>query len=184
MGRSILRRDETTLADHFAKAGYTTGIFGKWHLGDNFPYRVQDRGWHRSLVLGGGGIGQTPDAWGNTYFDDVYLRDGKSQKQKGYCTDVFFDAAIDFIDRALKNRSQAPFLCYIPTNAPHGPYNVASKYVKPYRDAGVPEQRARFYGMITNIDENVGRLLAKLKEWKIEDDTIVLFTTDNGTAAG
>jgi arylsulfatase A-like enzyme len=184
MGRSLLRRDEVTLADHFAKADYHTGIFGKWHLGDNYPYRARDRGWQKSLVIGGGGIGHAPDAWGNTYFDDVYRRDGKPQKQKGYCTDVFVSAAIDFIDRSLKHRKAAPFFCYVPTNAAHAPYHVAQKYSKPYRDKGVPQARANFYGMITNLDENVGRLLAKLKEWKIEDNTLVIFMTDNGTAEG
>jgi arylsulfatase A-like enzyme len=180
MGRSILRRDETTLADHLGRAGYRTGIFGKWHLGDNYPYRVQDRGWQVSLVHGGGGVGQTPDAWGNSYFDDTYLRNGMPQKQKGYCTDVFFATALDFIAR----HRDRPFFCYLATNAPHGPYNVAPRYSKYYRDRGVPEQRTRFYGMIENIDENVGRLLAKLKEWKLEDDTLLVFMTDNGTAAG
>jgi arylsulfatase A-like enzyme len=179
-GRSLLRRDETTLADHFSRAGYRTGIFGKWHLGDNYPYRAQDRGWQESLVLGGGGVGQTPDAWGNNYFDDTFRHNGRLMKQKGYCTDVFFTAALDFID---KHRA-GPFFCYLPTNAPHAPYNVAPKYSKPYLDRGVPVQRARFYGMIENIDENVGRLLAKLKEWKLEENTIVLFLTDNGSAAG
>ncbi len=180
MGRSILRRDEVTLANLFAATGYRTGLFGKWHLGDNYPYRPQDRGFDEVLTLGGGGIGNTPDAWGNNYFDDTLRHNGVLQKYKGYCTDVFYDAALQFIERNKKE----PFFCYIPSNAPHAPYNVADKYSKPYLDQGVPAPRAQFFGMITNIDENVGRLLARLRELGLEDNTIVIFMTDNGTAVG
>jgi len=180
MGRSLLRADEVTVADVFAAAGYRTAIFGKWHLGDNYPFRVQDRGFQESIVHGGGGVGQTPDFWGNDYFDDTYWHNGVPKPYKGYCTDVFFDGAMRFIE-ANKDR---PFFVYIPTNAPHGPYNVAEKYSKPYADAGVPANRARFYGMITNIDENVGRLQKRLKELGLEENTIFIFMTDNGTSAG
>ena len=180
MGRSILRRDEVTLANLFAAMGYRTGLFGKWHLGDNFPNRPQDRGFHETLTFGGGGIGNTPDVWGNNYFNDVLRHNGELKKQTGYCTDVFFDAALKFIE---KNKDE-PFLCYIATNAPHAPYNVAEKYGKPYVDKGVPAPRAQFYGMIANIDENVGRLLARLQELGLDEDTIVIFMTDNGTAIG
>jgi arylsulfatase A-like enzyme len=180
MGRSILRRDEVTLANLFAAMGYRTGLFGKWHLGDNYPYRPQDRGFQETLTFGGGGIGNTPDAWGNNYFNDTLRHNGELKKYTGYCTDVFFDAALQFIER----NKDGPFLCYIPTNAPHAPYNVAAQYSRPYADQGVPSPRAQFYGMIANIDENVGRLLARLRELGLEDDTIVIFMTDNGTAAG
>ncbi|HXG10765.1 MAG TPA: arylsulfatase [Gemmataceae bacterium] len=180
MGRSLLRRDEVTMADVFAANGYRTGLFGKWHLGDNYPYRPQDRGFHEVLTHGGGGIGQTPDFWGNDYFDDVLLHNGRRQQFSGYCTDVFFAAAMQFI---ADNRDR-PFFCYLATNAPHAPYHVADKYSQPYLDRGVPEQRARFYGMITNIDENVGRLLDRLRALGLEENTLVLFMTDNGTAAG
>jgi arylsulfatase A-like enzyme len=180
MGRSLLRRDEVTMADTFAAQGYRTGIFGKWHLGDNYPYRPQDRGFHEVLTFGGGGIGNTPDGWGNNYFDDTLRHNGQLKKYQGYCTDVFFAAALEFIER---NRD-GPFFCYLPTNAPHAPYNVAEKYSKPYVDKGVPQPRAQFYGMIANIDENVGRLLARLQELGLENNTIVIFMTDNGTAAG
>jgi len=180
MGRSILREDEVTMADVFAAAGYRTGIFGKWHLGDNYPYRPQDRGFAETLVHRGGGVGQTPDHWGNDYFDDTYLRNGRPEKATGYCTDVFFKAAIDFIE-ANKNR---PFFCYLPTNAPHSPYNVADKYSRPYRDKGVKGPRANFYGMVTNIDENVGRLVRRLEALGLAHNTVLIFMTDNGTAAG
>ena len=178
MGRSLMRRDEVTMTDVFSANGYRTGIFGKWHLGDNYPYRPQDRGFQEVLIHGGGGVGQGPDYWGNDYFDDTYLHNGKAQKFEGYCTDVWFDGALKFIE-ANKDR---PFFCYIPTNAPHGPYNVADKYSKPYRDKGVPDRQADFYGMIANIDQNVGRLVARLKELDLQENTILIFMTDNGTS--
>jgi arylsulfatase A-like enzyme len=178
MGRSILRRDERTMADVFAANGYKTGMFGKWHLGDNYPYRPEDRGFGEVLTHGGGGIGNTPDYWGNNYFDDTLRHNGAWEKQMGYCTDVFFSAATKFIE----SNKDAPFFCYLATNAPHAPYNVAEKYSKPYVDLGVPQPRANFYGMIACIDENLGRLMTRLKELGIEENTIVLFMTDNGSA--
>lgn len=180
MGRSLMRANEVTLADLFRAAGYRTGIFGKWHLGDNYPLRPQDRGFDEVLVHGGGGVGQTPDYWGNDYFDDTYFHNGTPHHYAGYCTDVWFDAALQFIE-AHRDR---PFFAYIPTNAPHGPYLVAEKYSQPYHDMGIPSPRAEFYGMITNADENVARLRAKLHELDLEDNTILIFMTDNGTAAG
>jgi arylsulfatase A-like enzyme len=177
MGRSLLRKDEVTMADVFAAGGYRTGIFGKWHLGDNYPFRPQDRGFEDVLVHGGGGIGNTQDYWGNDYFDDTYFRDGKPEKFTGYCTDVWFAEAMKFIE-ANKER---PFFCYLPTNAPHGPFRVPDKYSQPYWGKGV---KALFCGMIANIDENMGRLMDKLKELGIEDNTILMFMTDNGTSGG
>ncbi len=178
-GRSLLRRDEISLADVFRANGYRTGIFGKWHLGDNYPYRPQDRGFDEAVVHGGGGIGQTPDYWGNDYFDDTYYNKGTAEPHEGYCTDVWFRLGMDFITR----NQDTPFFCYIPTNAPHGPFQVDDAYADLYRDTE-PEERARFYGMITNIDENVGRLRAFLEEAGLADNTILIFMTDNGTAAG
>ncbi|MBN2592695.1 MAG: arylsulfatase [Sedimentisphaerales bacterium] len=178
MGRSLLGRDEVTMADVFSASGYSTAIFGKWHLGDNYPYRPKDRGFQDVLIHGGGGVGQGPDYWGNDYFDDTYFHNGRPEKFEGYCTDIWFDGALKFIE-ANKNR---PFFCYIPTNAPHGPYNVADKYSKPYRDKGVKDSQANFYGMITNIDENMGRLMHRLKELDLVENTILIFMTDNGTS--
>lgn len=180
MGRSLMYRDEVTLADLFNRAGYRTAMFGKWHLGDNFPLRPQDRGFQETLWHGGGGIGQTPDHWGNDYYDDTYWHNGRAEAFKGYCTDVFFEQAMRFI---TANRSQ-PFFAYVATNVPHSPFTVPEKYRKPYTDRGVPKPMDSFYGMIENMDENVGRLLARVRELGLAENTIVIWTTDNGTAAG
>ncbi|WP_168566004.1 arylsulfatase [Crateriforma spongiae] len=175
-GRSILRHNETTLADRFRDAGYRTGIFGKWHLGDAYPYRPQDRGFDETLIHGGGGIGQNPDYWGNTYFDDHYCRDGRWEKFNGYCTDVWFREATQFIER---NQSE-PFFCYLPLNAPHFWYRVPDRYAEPYLELGMEELRARFFGMIACIDANLGQLRDRLGELGIADNTILIFMNDNG----
>lgn len=180
-GRSLLRESETTMAEIFAENGYATGIFGKWHLGDNYPFRPQDRGFQETLILGGGGIGQGPDYWNNDYFDDTYLHNGQPKKFTGYCTDVWFENAIDFIDK--HSESEIPFFCYLATNAPHDPFYVGNNYVAPFKDNGEiasPE----FYGMISNLDENLGKLLNYLKRNNLEENTLLLFMTDNGTSGG
>jgi arylsulfatase A-like enzyme len=180
MGRSLMYADEVTLAEVLSQAGYRTGIFGKWHLGDNYPLRPQDRGFDEVLVHGGGGVGQTPDYWGNDYFDDTYFHNGRAEKQSGYCTNVFFDAAMAFIER----HRERPFFVYLPTNVAHSPNNVDDAYSKPYRDRGVAGPMANFYGMIENLDENVGRLRQRLTDLELADNTILIFMTDNGTAGG
>jgi len=180
IGRHFLADDETTMADVFRRAGYATAIFGKWHLGDNYPFRPQDRGFGEVLIHGGGGVGQGPDFWGNDYFDDTYFHNGRPEKFTGYCTDVWFGEATKWIE-AHRDR---PFFCYLTTNAPHGPYNVAEKYWKPFAERGVKESQARFYGMIVNIDENMGRLRVRLHQLGLAENTILLFMTDNGTSAG
>ena len=177
-GRSMLDPNELTLAETFKANGYRTAMFGKWHLGDAHPLRPQDQGFDVAVHHGGGGVGQTPDYWGNDYFDDTYWRNGVPEKFEGYCTDVWFQEASSFI---RKNKDQ-PFFTYISTNAPHGPFLVDEKYAQPYRSAGAAT--SRFLGMIANIDENLGKLMKLLAELELEDDTILIFTTDNGTAAG
>ena len=178
-GRSILRKDEVTVADVFSANGYQTGMFGKWHLGDNYPYRPQDRGFGTVVAHKGGGVGQTPDHWGNNYFDDTYFHNGDPVAHTGYCTDVWFDEALRFIE----SNAGGPFFAYISTNAPHSPYLVDDRYKHPYLDNPDIVQPA-FYGMISNIDENFGRLRKRLSELGLEDNTILVFMTDNGSSGG
>ncbi|MEI6240533.1 MAG: sulfatase-like hydrolase/transferase [Planctomycetia bacterium] len=194
--RERLALSATTLPQLLKTVGYATGIFGKWHLGDEDAYQPGKRGFDRVFIHGGGGIGQSysgscGDAPGNTYFDPVIRSDGTFVKTKGYCTDVFFDAALEWLD--AKRKADAPFFCYLATNAPHAPYDCPPGSDVPFlaslEAAGVENEKqraeiAKFYGMIENIDTNFGRLLAKLDEWGIAEDTLVVFTTDNGTAAG
>jgi arylsulfatase A-like enzyme len=181
MGASSLNGDEVTLADVFKENGYKTGMFGKWHLGDNHPSLPNDKGFEEAFYLGGGGVGQTPDYWNNDYFDDTYMRNGKPEKVNGYCSDVWFSEAIKFIE----NKKDEPFLCYLSLNAPHSPYNVPEEYYNIYKEeTTILESQKRFYGMITNIDDNFSKLLAKLDELNIADNTILIFTTDNGSSNG
>lgn len=179
-GRSLMDKSYKTIADLFEENGYSTGFFGKWHLGDNYPYRPQDRGFQEVIRLGGGGIGNIPDYFGNTYFDDHYEHNGVWEQYEGYCTDVFFSEALKFIKKNIDEKQ--PFFAYIPTNAPHLPYVVAEEYRKMYPEieSGLQE----FYGMITNIDDNIGRLRTCLKKWEAENNTILIFMTDNGSARG
>jgi arylsulfatase A-like enzyme len=180
-GRSMLHVDETTLAELFRARGYRTGLFGKWHLGDNYPFRPMDRGFEHVVAHKGGGVGQTPDFWGNCYFDDTYFHNGSPVEHTGYCTDVWFDEAMRWIDHI----GDEPFFCYLATNAPHGPYLVDEEYSAPYQaleDKGTIRSAA-FYGMIANIDENLGRLRAHLVGRGLAENTIVMFMTDNGSSA-
>jgi arylsulfatase B len=180
MGRSMLRENEVTLGQLFHDAGYRTGMFGKWHLGDNFPYRPEDRGFDEVHRHGGGGVGQTPDYWDNAYFDGAYWHNGKIEPADGFCTDVFFDSAKRFI--ADQQDAGQPFLAYIAPNAPHGPMHCPPQYSAPYEAQGT--HVANFYGMIANIDHNVGQLREFLQQRGLAENTIFIFTTDNGTSSG
>ncbi|MEW4486836.1 arylsulfatase [Thalassoglobus sp. JC818] len=181
MGRSMLRENEVTMGQIFKDNGYATGMFGKWHLGDNAPYRPEDRGYTEVLRHGGGGVGQTPDYWDNAYFDGSYWHNGEVEPAEGFCTDVFFEAAMDFIDE--ESSAGRPFLAYIATNAPHGPMHSPEEYSAPYaglNDVGLEN----FFGMIANIDYNVDRLRSFLDEKNLTENTIFIFTTDNGSSSG
>ncbi|MCM2373447.1 arylsulfatase [Aporhodopirellula aestuarii] len=179
-GRSLMHPDEVTIANIFDAAGYATGMIGKWHLGDNAPHRPQDRGfqdvvWHRS-----GEVGQASDYWGNDYFDDTYERNGSMERFEGYCTDVWFSESIRFIE---ENRHR-PFFLYLATNAPHRPYLVDPQWSEPYRGIANWSDGDQFYGMIANVDHNLGVLRERLEALGLAENTILVFMTDNGTECG
>jgi arylsulfatase A-like enzyme len=180
MGRSMLRENEVTMGQVFKDAGYATGMFGKWHLGDNYPYRPEDRGYTEVMRHGGGGVGQTPDYWDNAYFDGSYWHNGTPTPVEGFCTDVFFDYAQKFM--LQQKEAGKPFLAYIATNAPHGPMHSPESFSAPYADLNTG--LANFYGMIANIDHNVGELREFLEVEGLAENTIFIFTTDNGSSSG
>jgi arylsulfatase A-like enzyme len=179
LGRSMMRHDLPTMAEIFAAGGYRTGHFGKWHLGDSYPHRPQDRGFQETVHHGAWGITSIADHFGNDYYDDTYRHNGKREKYTGYCTDVWFDEAMKYMRK--RQAAGEPFFVYLPTNCPHSPHWVAEKYAAPYKRKGLP---APFFGQIANIDENMGRLIAMLDETKLAEDTILIFMTDNGTVRG
>jgi arylsulfatase A-like enzyme len=174
-----------TVAEVLKKAGYTTGIFGKWHLGEADAYQPGSRGFDEVFIHGAGGIGQRfdgaqGDVPGNKYFDPTIRHNGTFVKTSGYCTDVFFGQALGWI----KEQKEKPFFAYVALNAPHGPFVVGEKYSAMYKDKVKDKNGAAFLGMITNIDENVGLVMEKLDEWGIADNTLLIFTTDNGSSKG
>lgn len=198
-GGAMMASKEVTIAEMLKTAGYATGIFGKWHLGDNYPMRPCDQGFDESVIHLSGGMGQPGDftTWprlDSSYFDPVLWHNGKTQKYKGYCSDIFSGEAIRFIE----SNKDHPFFCYLAFNAPHTPLQVPEEYYNIYREldpsAGFgndkrpfpvmnekdKEDARRVYAMVTNIDDNVGRLIKKLEELKISEKTIVVFMTDNG----
>jgi len=176
LGRAMMDPEEVTLAEILRDAGYRTGLFGKWHLGDNYPMRAMDKGFEEALGHNGGGMCQPADFEGNTYFDPVLWHNGKQEQHTGYCTDIFGDAAVEFIEK----HKDEPFFVYLSTNAPHSPLQIGDEWADSYREMGLNDTFARVYGMIENIDHNVGKLLDKLDELAIAENTIVIFMGDNG----
>ena len=174
-GGAKMHGEEVTIAERLREAGYRTGLFGKWHLGDNYPMRPMDQGFEESLWHKSGGIGQSPDA-PNSYFNPHLWRNGQREQAEGYCTDVFFREAMRF----MTEHRDEPFFIYIPTNAPHTPLEIADEYWKPYADAGLDETTARVYGMVENIDVNVRLLTERLTELDLNENTYVIFLSDNG----
>lgn len=197
-GGAIMSNNETTIAEILREANYATGIFGKWHLGDNYPFRPSEQGFDESLIHLAGGIGQVGDFTnyfkGDTsYFDPILWKNNKQNQYEGYCSDIFAENAIEFIE---KNKNNS-FFCYLSFNAPHTPLQVPEKYYNMYKDLNPElgfsddlsdfrmnekdkEDARKIYGMVTNIDDNVGKVINKLKELKIEEETIIIFMTDNG----
>lgn len=196
--RERLAPSATTLPELLRAAGYRTGIFGKWHLGDEEDRQPGKRGFERAVIHGAGGIGQSypgscGDVPGNRYLDPVVRADGTFEQARGYCTDVFFDAALEWIGAVRAEERPRPFFCLVTPNAPHEPLDCppgsdaaprARLEAAGSLDAARRERVARFYGMIENIDTNVGRLLEALEGMGIAGETLVVFTTDNGTGSG
>ena len=198
-GGAIMATEEITIAEMLKKAGYKTGIFGKWHLGDNYPGRPGDQGFDESVIHLSGGMGQVGDITtyfngDKSYFDPILWHNNKKEAYKGYCSDIFTEQAINFIE---KNK-ESPFFCYLAFNAPHTPLQVPENYYLRYKDidpsSGFKNDNRHFpkmtekdkedarkvYAMVTNIDDNVGKLLQKLDELKITENTLIIFMTDNG----
>jgi arylsulfatase A-like enzyme len=177
-GRTFLRPGLVTMPETFAKAGYATGIFGKWHLGDMYPHRPIDKGFQESVYhLGWGQLHSTPEFdW--PLIDGRYFHNGEEQRYKGHCTDFWFDSAMAWMKS--QKEQEKPFFCYLPTNAPHAPFVELDEYVEPYKGKGP----AGFFGMIAHIDRRFGDLERFLEEEKLKNDTIVIFMTDNGGTAG
>ena len=185
--RERMNPETVTLPSILGEAGYTTGIFGKWHLGDEDTHQPHNRGFDEAFIHGAGGIGQAykcscADAPDNKYFDPVIRHNGSFVKTRGYCTDLFFHAGLGWI-KEVKERDK-PFFAYITTNAPHGPFIAPPKNEKRFTDLGFPEKNAGFYGMIENIDENVGLMLDKLEDWDLFKNTVIIFMSDNGMTGG
>lgn len=188
--RERMALSSTTFPQLLQKGGYETGIFGKWHLGDEKEYQPESRGFGEVFVHGAGGVGQKfnsscsdyPPNWNKDtkYFDIVVKHNDTLKKTKGFCTDVFFKAALGWIKKNADEKK--PFFAYISTNAPHGPMLAPKKYKEKFKKDGWDENTAARYGMIENIDDNVGILVQKLKEWKLEENTLLIFMTDNGQA--
>lgn len=197
LGRAMMDTEEVTIAELLRDAGYRTGIYGKWHLGDNYPLRPMDQGFEDSLVHRGGGIGQSSDPIGaeGKYTNPTLIKNGVETPMQGYCTDLYFDAAMEFMERSVGN--EQPFFAYIATNAPHGPFHdvppeLYQEYLRVDMDPIRVDDRqaarsqpdadtlARIAAMITNIDENVGRLMDRLQELKVFENTLVMYLNDNG----
>jgi arylsulfatase len=183
--RERMSLEASTIAELLSDNGYETGIFGKWHLGDEEDHQPENRGFTRVFIHGAGGIGQAyssscADAPGNSYFDPVIKDQSIFVKTQGFCTDVFFDEALRWI-KTNADKDQ-PFFAYLVTNAPHGPFLAPESYKQKFIEAGYGPSAQGFYGMIENIDYNMGRLMKYLDEWGLEENTVLIFMTDNGKA--
>lgn len=170
--KEAMRINETTIAEALKTAGYRTACIGKWHNGEQFPFTPPGQGFDEFFGFHNGHI--------NNYFNTTLIRGSQPESTQGYISDTLTDEAIRFI---RKNKT-TPFFCYLSFNAPHSPYQVPDKYYDKFREKGLSEKVAAFYGMCENIDDNVGRLLATLDQLRLAENTIVLFLTDNGGTAG
>jgi len=185
---TILERERMTLKaitlpQMLKRAKYTSGIFGKWHLGDESEYQPGNRGFDEVFIHGAGGIGQAypgscADVPGNSYFNPTIRHNGEFVKTEGFCTDIFFTQAMSWIQE--KSKQDQPFFAYITTNAPHGPFLSPDSYKKKFKAKGYSEDAQGFYGMVENIDENLGRLMTKIDGLGIAENTVLIFMSDNG----
>jgi len=186
--REIMALSSTTIPELLSQNGYETGIFGKWHLGDEDAHQPYNRGFTETFIHGAGGIGQAyegscadfPPNKDDRYFNNVILHNDTIVQTKGFCTDIFFKAALGWIREM--DETDKPFFAYITPNAPHGPMIAPESYAKRFTDLGYDKNTAGRYGMIENIDDNFGILMDKLDEWGLWEDTLVIFMTDNGQA--
>lgn len=191
-GRSMVREEIPMLPKYFADAGYATGIFGKWHLGDSYPHRPQDCGFQEVLSFRAWGLPSLASNWensranpngrGDPYTDPMLEHNGVDTLYPGYSGDIWFTEAMKYM--ADCKQQNKPFFIYLPNNLAHEPNCVPEKYSKPYSDIGKWKEKgidARYYGMIANIDENMGRLDAFLDKNGLKENTIVLYLSDNGS---
>ena len=180
-GMTALRTDLPIAPQMFMSNGYRTALFGKWHLGDGYPFRPQDRGFEEVLSFNGSMIPVVANRMNDSYFNPTLLKNGKWEKCEGYITDILFERAMAWIEERAKE--QKPFFLYLPTPTPHFPNQVADKYAKPYRGKSHKDSKAppEFYGMIANLDENMGRLDSFLRKIDLHDNTILIYLSDNGT---
>ncbi|WP_182866846.1 arylsulfatase [Rhodopirellula sp. JC639] len=180
-GGDSMGLDEITVTQLLKKAGYRTGLFGKWHLGKYPGYQPQERGFDEFFGHYHGHIERYQ-------FPDQVYHNGRPVDARGYVSDVFTDASIDFIEHAVQIHD-GPFFCAMMFNAPHSPFLLdtshyaqpeGDKTLKKYLDRGLPMREARIYGLVERVDQNIGRLLDALQRVGIADDTLVVFTSDNG----
>jgi len=160
---------ELTMAEQLRSAGYSTGLFGKWHLGDDEKRNPNAQGFDEALTYHGSTLG-------GGYFNPKLVHNGKPEKHTGYCMDIFTDAAISFI----REHKSEPFFVYLPANLIHSPLQVSSKLVAEYDNLGLNDSTEKIYGMVSSLDGNFGRLRAALRELGLEENTLLIFTSDNG----
>lgn len=178
-GGNSMRETETTLADIFKANGYRTGCFGKWHLGSSYPFRPIDRGFDEWWGQGDGGTGTTADWFDNDRVDDMYIHNGTWVRQKGWGPDVFFLKAMEF----MKN-SEKPFFAYLATYVPHSPHTLPDPSWTDKYSGKVSPIEASFFAGIEGVDRCLARLDTFLQTEGLTDNTILIFMTDNGSAAG
>ncbi len=180
-GRNLLRRELKTLPQIFKENEYSTGIFGKWHLGDNFPDRPMDRGFNKCIWHKGWGLLSEAE-FDNDYFETRYLDSLKVEQSGEYCTNLWFSKAIEWMSKMHKIGT--PFFAYIPLNSPHGPYHAPAQDYNYYKTRVKDSTTAAFLGMIKNIDRNFERLERWLDSTGLKNNTIVIFMNDNGGTGG